>query len=49
MDEIVRANFQQRLPVVLSREEVAALLREVKGSSHLTTALLYGYRLRLLE
>ena len=49
MDEIVRAKRPQRLPVVLSREEVAALLREMKGVAHLMASLLYGSGLRLLE
>ena len=49
MDEIVRAKRPQRLPVVLSREEVAALLREMKGVGHLMASLLYGSGLRLLE
>lgn len=49
MDEIVRAKRPQRLPVVLSREEVAALLREMKGVGRLMASLLYGSGLRLLE
>jgi integron integrase len=49
MDEIVRAKRPQRLPTVLSREEVAALLREMKGVEHLMASLLYGAGLRLLE
>jgi integron integrase len=49
MDEIVRAKRPQRLPVVLSRDEVAALLGELTGVEHLMASLLYGAGLRLLE
>jgi integron integrase len=49
MDEIRRAKKPQRLPVVLTREEVSSLLRELQGASWLMAGLLYGSGLRLLE
>jgi integron integrase len=45
-----RANKPRKLPVVLSRTEVAALLREIDDEeSRLVTGLLYGSGLRVLE
>ena len=49
MDDIRRAKRPERLPVVLSREEVAALLAEMTGVSWLMASLLYGSGLRLME
>jgi integrase len=49
MDEIVRATRPHRLPVVLSREEVGALLANLQGTPLLVASLLYGGGLRLLE
>jgi len=49
LDEIVRAKRPGRLPVVLSRQEVRALLRSLTGVEALMAALLYGAGLRLLE
>jgi integron integrase len=46
---IVHAKRPERLPVVLSRDEVHALLREVRGPTRLIACLLYGGGLRLLE
>lgn len=40
---------EQRLPVVLSREEVRAVLSKMKGVPLLMASLLYGSGLRLLE
>lgn len=45
----VRARRPQRLPVVLSRDETAALLAELTGPNALVASLLYGSGLRLLE
>jgi site-specific recombinase XerD len=39
---LVRARTPERLPVVLSREEVAALLRPLTGTMRLVVTLLYG-------
>jgi integron integrase len=49
LDDIVRAKRPQRLPVVLTREEVRAVLDRLDGSPKLMTLLLYGSGLRLLE
>jgi len=38
-----------RLPVVLSREEVGQLLREMKGETRLMAQIMYGGGLRLIE
>jgi integrase len=46
---IIRAKQPTRLPVVLSHDEVRALLGRLQGSSRLVCALLYGSGLRLLE
>jgi integrase len=42
MDEIVRAKRPQRLPVVLTRDEVRAVLRRLEGTPRLMAFLLYG-------
>jgi len=46
---VVRARTPDRLPVVLSREEVTSLLRHLFGPLHLIATLLYGAGLRLEE
>ncbi len=46
---IVRAQEPTRLPVVMTRREVASVLRRVKGPNLLVVMLLYGSGLRLLE
>ena len=47
--DVVRARTPQRLPVVLSRHEVAELLRHLHGVNALMASLLYGCGLRLME
>jgi integrase len=49
MDGIVRARRPDRLPIVLTRQEVGALLGELAGRERLMATLLYGSGLRLLE
>jgi integron integrase len=49
LDELVRAKRPARVPTVLSRSEVAALLAELDGVVRLVASLLYGAGLRLLE
>ena len=49
MPPVVRARTPERLPVVLSREEVAAILAHLVGVAHLFVMLLYGSGLRLEE
>jgi integron integrase len=49
MEDIRRAKKPVRLPVVLSRGEVHALLAEMHGVTWLMASLLYGSGMRLLE
>jgi integron integrase len=49
LDEAVRAPRPQRLPVVLSRDEVRAVIAQLPGIHRLVVTLLYGGGLRLLE
>ncbi len=49
MGKTVRAKRGERLPVVLSVEEVQMLLKQAKGLSLLMLQLLYGSGLRLME
>ena len=49
VEGIVRAKRPQRLPVVLTRSEVSAVLSRMTGTPKLVAALLYGSGLRLLE
>lgn len=49
MEDVVRAKRPRRLPVVLSKGEVARLLRELAGREWLMASLLYGSGLRLME
>ncbi len=47
--EIARAKSTIHLPIVLSREETAAVLARLEGASWLRASLMYGSGLRLLE
>src|SRR5690348_7906844 len=49
LDGIERAKKPQRLPVVLTRSEVVALLGELSGTHWLMSSLLYGTGMRLME
>jgi integron integrase len=49
MQGIVRAQRPLRLPVVLSREEVASLLAQLRGPAWLAASLMYGGGLRRHE
>lgn len=49
MDNVVRAKRPRRLPVVLSREEVARMLAMLDGQAWLMASLLYGTGMRLME
>jgi integron integrase len=49
LDEIVRARRPMRLPVVLTRDEVRAVIRQLHGPPRLMAILMYGSGLRLLE
>lgn len=49
MPDIVHAKRPDRIPVVLTRNEVASVLAEMDGVEKLVASLLYGAGLRLLE
>lgn len=49
LDDVVAAKPSQRLPVVLTPQEVRSLLAEMSGAGALVAALLYGTGMRLLE
>jgi integron integrase len=49
LDDVVRAKRPVRLPLVLSRDEVQAVLRQLQGVPWLMASLMYGAGLRLLE
>jgi site-specific recombinase XerD len=46
---VIRVHMPPRLPVVLTRDEVRQVLRQLQGVPRLVAALLYGSGLRLLE
>jgi integron integrase len=49
LEGVPRAKPSRRTPVVLSREEIEALLGRLHGTTHLLIALMYGAGLRLDE
>jgi integron integrase len=49
LENVTRAAKSKRLPVVLSRSEVRAVLGELSGTAWLVASLLYGSGLRLTE
>lgn len=49
LDKVVRAKRSQRLPVVLTKQEVRAVLERMGGVYGLMGALLYGTGMRLME
>ena len=49
IEHVPRARMPDKLPVVLSREEIARLIKHVGGMMWLIVALLYGTGLRLEE
>jgi integron integrase len=49
LDDVVHAKRPERLPVVLSRGEIAAVLAKMNGVEQLCASLIYGAGLRLLE
>ena len=46
---VVRARTSERLPVVLSREEIGAILKQLTGMMRLIVMLLYGTGVRIEE
>jgi integron integrase len=49
LEGVVRAKVPLRVPVVLSRREVAAILKRLRGTVWLMASLMYGSGLRLME
>lgn len=49
LDNVERAKVPKRLPVVLTREEVQAVLSRLEGIHWLIASLLYGAGLRIME
>ncbi len=49
LDDIEHAKTPKRLPVVLTKNEVQAILKELDGTHHLIVSLLYGTGMRILE
>ena len=49
LGEVIRARKPKRLPVVMIRDEVKALLGQLRGGKRLIPSLLYGTGLRLME
>lgn len=49
LENVQRAKKPQRLPVVLTRDEVRAMLGQMQGTPWLMAALIYGGGLRLME
>jgi integron integrase len=49
LGEVIRAKRPERLPLVLTREEVRAVLAQLDGQHWLMASLLYGSGLRLME
>jgi integron integrase len=49
LEDVTRASRPRRLPVVLSRAEVRAVMAQLDGAPWLVAGLLYGSGLRLME
>jgi integron integrase len=49
IENVTRARVSRRLPVVFTKQEVAAVLSHLSGTTHLVAALMYGAGLRLME
>ena len=49
IEDVARAKAPRRLPVVLTREEVKAVLQELHAAKRLIAMMLYGSGLRLIE
>jgi len=49
IDNLIWAKRPKRLPVVLTRDEVKAVMRQLSGTTWIMAMLLYGSGLRLLE
>lgn len=49
LTDVIRAKRSRAVPVVLSRDEVRAVLRQLSGVHHLAASLMYGAGLRVSE
>jgi integron integrase len=49
LGDVIRARKPQRIPIVMTREEVFCVLEELDGSERLVASMLYGSGLRLSE
>ena len=49
LGQVIRARKPSRLPVVLTRDEVKAVLENLSGNKSLMASLMYGAGLRLME
>src|SRR5499433_1733211 len=49
LDDVVRAKKPHRIPVVLTQDEVKAVLAHLSGTTWIMATLLYGAGLRLME
>ena len=49
LGEVIRARKPERLPVVMTREEVKAVLANLAGDKWLMASIMYGAGLRLME
>jgi len=49
LGEVIRARTPRRLPVVMTRQEVRAVISQLKGDKWLMAGLMYGAGLRLME
>jgi integrase len=49
LGEVIRARKSKRLPVVLTRDEVKAVLRSLRREQRLVALLMYGTGMRLME
>ena len=49
VEDVVRAKRPQKIPVVFTKEEAMAILKQMTGTNRLMANLLYGCGLRLME
>jgi len=49
LDDVEQAKTPKRLPDVLTKEEVQAILSRLEGTHHLIVSFLYGTGMRILE
>jgi len=49
ISQFIRAKPREKLPIILTREEVSAVLNELDGLQWLVVSLLYGAGLRIME